>query len=453
MALVAGAQEKIYPKDFGYNNKVKQVDEIYYQYSIADKRYNITKEQTLYFSNGKLTRRNLLSTILGVVEYDIYYTYNQQGRLSVVIEKVNGVEKGKYNYVYKNGSLVAISGVYNNSKEESSFEYNTKGQLQKKIAKADGELSAITLYSDYKSVDSYTETVTNYLKGKITGSEITRYLKGLIIAEGSCYGVSDPMVLTELEYDSKGNVIKRTSPKAIFANAYEYDDEGNAIRAMFGGNQMGGQPKNVFRFSKITYISGMALGVTDLNYFFVSSREKNVESYKAQSRLSRPKTGTPQSGSVENWASFADSSLEIYLLKNADGTYKVLDDKGNDMTKDVAKIKAPNNLDLMIYDSVLGYTLFFKGFFSATTTVGEKLKGQYLDDSANGAYFVRTNQGKNVYMIYEGKYLSLSQYQVAKSVNGLDVNISKEGKKLFVLKNYYDVNLVKEDVFYPVVSP
>lgn len=447
----ANAQDKILPADFGYNNKVKQVEEVYYKYSPASKRYNINEEQTLYFTKGKLTHQSRLVNFIDVTAYDTYYTYNTAGQLLTCIEKVNGTEKSKYNYIYKNGKLIAKNGTNADKKEEQLFTYNLKGQLAQITSKKDGELKSTIAFTNYKLADTYTKTTTNYIMGKVSDIEVKNYVNGLLVEIGNGFGESGHLSITKLEYDNKGNKISASSAFSNSVNAYQYDDGGNAFRALFGGVQtQQGKSDNVFRFSKITYISGMSLGTTDLNYLFVNSYEKDVASYKTQERLKRPASGTKPSNLLSLITDLAADEVQMSVEKNADGTYRVLDGTGQDIIKEVSRIKAPNGLDLLVYDSVFDDVFFFENFYTAS--IGAKLSGKCLPESAKGAYFVRTNQGKSIYMIYQGKYFPLSEYRVTKAANGLDVYVEKEGKTLYVFKNYFDNNLVKEDVFYPVTQ-
>ena len=130
------------------------------------------------------------------------------GQLLTSTEKINGIENGTYNYVYKNGKLYAKKGVSQGKNEESVFEYNAVGRLSKITNTKSGEVNAVTEFSNDKTVGTYTQTTTFFYKGKPTRLNVKNYEDGNLLAEGERFGDKDIITFRKMEYNDKGLLVK-----------------------------------------------------------------------------------------------------------------------------------------------------------------------------------------------------------------------------------------------------
>ncbi|MBI2275703.1 MAG: hypothetical protein HYU70_18065 [Bacteroidetes bacterium] len=434
----AVSQEKTLARELGYTDQVKQVEEVEYRYKDALNKYEVVKERTLSFSKGKLIAETSKSNIIMYTETTKTYSYNDKGQLVSVTEKTGSDTPVVYRYSYQNGKLVNKKNNDTKHPQEVLYEYNSKGQLAKITTRKKGVVTDIDEYSDYKNAGTYTLTEYSYWDGKLSYTETSTYVND--VKQKMRFLMQSTGKTTEhtYQYDQRGKLVEETIDNTVVKNEYKYDDRGNAFQV-----KMGGSP-NIFRFCKIQYNDGLALGTTELSAYFVQQYDKNSKSY-AYNKLDATKLTD-----VSSLLSMLDEEETYEVLKLADNSFRVRTSDGEELTKAVSAAKSPNGTDLVIYEALMDQTLIYKGFYLASTATDKWMEMTLLPYSEDGCYWFLNSATKGYTIIKEGRYvnLSLEKYKlVAQPGNTGNYLLQQNGVDKFLMKG---VAGKKMDEFHPL---
>lgn len=439
------AQDKVMPKDFGFTNNVKQVDEIKYAYDANEKQYKIQEQNSYVFENGKLISNKYKTTGFIFLEGEVSYTYNKSGELISSTEKTS-LGNETYNYTYNNGKLILKKNTDNKHPIETVFEYNEKGYLAKITKKVGGILSNTKVFSNYSNAQTYTLLETVYWDNKVSYTTTSKYVNGQETSIITAYTSSGSKPKeTIFKYNNKGHIIEEIATTGTFYNVYNYDDRGNAIRVKYGGNSNSQfNADNKFSFSKITYTDGLSLGIAEFNEYFVKEYDKKSASYTFEKDFDTKKK-------IDlNFFDELNNLVEekYYVLKTEVDKFKVKTSNGTYLTNAVNALKAPNNLDLIIYDTLMKVSAMCKNFYSSNTETEKWLTTFDLVESESNIYIVFQNNTKTYSLISNAKYLALSNYKFKPYPNTTsDYIIIEKGVDKYVIRN---VNGKKDDIFYPL---
>lgn len=438
------AQEKITPKDYGFTSNVKQVDEVEYEYDTKEKIYKLKQQKSYAFDKGKLVSSSYKSTGIIYVEGETTFTYNSNGQLISSREK-NNLGDEIYNYTYNNGKLILKKNIKTAYPIETVFEYNDKGYLSKIIKKTGNDLSNVKVYSNYTNAQSYALLETVYWNNKISYTTTMKFVNGLKTSSITAYTSSTTTPKESIfKYDDKGHLVEEIGGNGNYTNVYKYDDRGNAFRTMYGGGKtLLYNIENKFVFSKITYNDGLALGMAAFNEQFVQEFDKKSASYTYEKDFNATKK-------VDlNFLNDLEDEEDYFLiLKTVESKFKVKTAFGTYITNTVNALKAPNGLDLVIYDSVTKKTVVRYNFYAANTEIEKWFEADELPTTASGLYFLLKNNGKNFYIISKASYLNSTSYKallIPNSVSDYSITIDNHKDK-YVIR---DVAHKKDDIFYP----
>jgi hypothetical protein len=438
------AQEKIAPKDFGLTNNVKQVDEVEYEYDAKEKVYKIKEQKNYVFDKGKLVSSSYKSTGIIYMEGETTFTYNSNGQLISSREK-NNLNDETYNYTYNNGKLILKKNIKTAYPIETVFEYNNKGYLSKVIKKTGNDLSNVKVYSNYTNAQSYTLLETVYWNNKVSYTTTMQFIYGLKTSATTVYASSTSLPKeSTFKYNDKGHLVEEISASGTYTNVYKYDDRGNAFRTMYGGSKNSlYNIENRFLFSKITYNDGLALGIAAFNEQFVQEFDKKSASYAYEKDFN-----TKKKVDLNFLNDLEDDDDYFLILKTNESKFKVKTAFGTYITNTVNALKAPNGLDLVIYDSVTKKTVVRYNFYAANTEIEKWFEADELPTTASGLYFLLKNNGKNFYIISKASYLKSTSFKtllIQNSSSDYSVTIENHTDK-YVIR---DVAHKKDDVFYP----
>jgi hypothetical protein len=433
---ITTAQEKYMTNDFGYTSQVKQVEEVKYEYSEKDKQYRITRQRKLSFDKGRLvsfTEGEIL--LMKYSETNINYTYDANGNLKTSVEENNDGKKESFSFSYKNGKLVSKIATGDTPMLEELYEYTNNGLLSKITLKNRNGIIKTVEYTAYKGDKTYTLTEHTYFKGKETSASVSNYLNGQMVSASLKFAFADKPSVYTYKYDSKGNRVEEVSGNVTYRNVYNYDDRENPFQIKFGGREGGdASTPNSFLFAKITYTDGLTLGTADLVEFFVKQYDKKSASYSYQKKIQSSGNDALSNlmAAIENM----DDDIKYGVLKTAEGKFKV---KAGDeyITLAVKAAKAPNDVDLVLYDTIMEITMVAKDFYTSATPVDQWIEPLLLPYSDANAYFVMSRNGASVSLMVEGRYLNLKEYELLKINNGKDLQVKKEGKVYYLLKDCY----------------
>lgn len=445
-SFTAKAQEKILAGDYGYTTNVQKAEEIKYEYNSKEGLYKIIKQRTLEFTNGKL--KKLVEGEMQLNEFEetiITYTYNQKGQIWYSTEQALGKETDTFYFVYNNQRLYSKTG--GNPKVEEIYEYNDSGFPTKITTRyVGGNMIRQIEYSGYQGAKTYKLSEKNYFKGTVTKTSENEVVNGKVIASSLKYSFADKAIKTYYKYDDHGNSIEESSEAGLYKNVFTYDLKGNVIQVKFGGAEKNGQifSANEFLFTRISYTDGSVTGNTDLAEVFVKKYDIKSGSYKFETRLAS--IAATLKVAIE---SLEDEELVYNVMKLKEDKCRVeLNDE--DITKGMLTLKAPNGLDLVLYDDIWESSLIVKDYYTALVPVNKWVTATYLPVSSSNTYYVLTNKGKSVNIISEGVYLFLKEYTLVNSPSGKDIEIKKNGKVLYILKDCYSK---PDNIFYAVEIP
>lgn len=443
VAQTTMAQEKITPKDFGFTNNVKQVDEVEYEYDAKEKVYKLKQQKNYVFDKGKLVSSSYKSTGIIYMEGETTFTYNSNGQLASSREKSN-LSDETYNYTYSNGKLILKKNIKTAYPIETVFEYNDKGYLSKAIKKTGNDLSNVKVYSNYTNAQSYALLETVYWNNKVSYTSTMKFVNGLKTSSITAYTSSTTIPKeSTFKYNDKGHLIEETSGSGIYTNVYKYDDRGNAFRTVYGGSSSSlYNVENKFVFSKITYTDGLALGIAAFNEQFVKEFDKKSASYAFEKDFALTKK-------IDlNFLNDLEDENFYFVLKTSEDKFKVKTADGSYITNAVNALKAPNGLDLAIYDTLLKITTVCKNFYATYTEKEKWLETEDLPTTASGLYFILKNNGKNFYIVSKASYLKSTSYKsmlIPNSTSDYSVTIDNHTDR-YVIR---DVAHKKDDIFYP----
>jgi len=143
-----------------------------------------------------------------------------------------------------------------------------------------------------------------------------------------------------------------------------------------------------------------------------------------------------------------DWLLEVMVIKLEDNSFRVEDIEGIDITEDMIALKTPNNLDLLFYDIETGFTSLCYEFYNTETKINEWLDCVLLPESPTGLYWVLSNDFKNFYIIQNGSYLQMDNFQLkANPANKNEYIVQEDGIDKYVMKELKGKSL---DEFYPL---
>lgn len=434
----AVSQEKTLARELGYTDQVKRVEEVEYRYKETLNKYEVVRERTLVFDKGKLMLEVNKSNVIMYKETSKTYVYNNKGNLVSVTEKTGSDTPLVYLYSYQNGKLVNKKN--NNTKYplDVLYEYNSKGQLTKITTRRGGVVTAINEYADYKNAGTYTLTEHTYYGGQLSFIETSTYVND--VKQKMRFLMQSTGKTTEhtYQYDQRGKLVEETIDNTVVKNEYKYDDRGNAFQV-----KMGGTP-NTFRFCKIQYNDGLALGTTELSAYFVQQYDKNSKSYTYN------KLNTSQVTNINALLSMLDEDVTIEVLKLADNSFRVRTSDGEELTKAVSAAKSPNGTDLVIYEAMMDQTLIYKGFYLPATAKDKWMEMTLLPDSEDGCYWFLNSATKGYNIIKEGRYINLTNEKyklVPQPGNTGNYLLQQNGVDKFLMKG---VAGKKMDEFHPL---
>lgn len=434
----AVSQEKTLARELGYTDQVKRVEEVEYRYKETLNKYEVVRERTLEFDKGKLMLEVNKSNVIMYKETSKTYVYNNKGNLVSVTEKTGSDTPLVYLYSCQNGKLVNKKN--NNTKYplDVLYEYNSKGQLTKITTRRGGVVTTINEYADYKNAGTYTLTEHTYYGGQLSFIETSTYVND--VKQKMRFLMQSTGKTTEhtYQYDQRGKLVEETIDNTVVKNEYKYDDRGNAFQV-----KMGGTP-NTFRFCKIQYNDGLALGTTELSAYFVQQYDKNSKSYTYN------KLNTSQVTNINALLSMLDEDVTIEVLKLADNSFRVRTSDGEDLTKAVSAAKSPNGTDLVIYEAMMDQTLIYKGFYLPATAKDKWMEMTLLPDSEDGCYWFLNSATKGYNIIKEGRYINLANEKyklVPQPGNTGNYLLQQNGVDKFLMKG---VAGKKMDEFHPL---
>lgn len=435
---VVVSQEKTTAKDFGYTDQVKRVEEVEYRYKESLNKYEISREHTLEFNKGRLLTETSKSNAVLYVELTRTYTYNEKRNLVTVTEKSSSGNTTTYQYTYNNGKLVSKKSADAKNPTEVTYEYNSKAQLVKVTTRKGDVITDMDEYTDYKNAGTFTLREYTYFNGQLSYTETTSYVND--VKQKYTFLMQSTGKPTEhsYTYDRRGKLVEERIGNTIVQNEYRYDDRGNAFQVKLGGTP------NTFRFCKIQYTDGLALGTTEFSEYFVKQYDKNSKSYAYN------KMNTTKATDINAFLSMLDEEITYEVLKVSDTKFRVRTADGEELTHTVNAAKSPNGSDFLVYDPLMGQTAICKDFYQAATTKEKWISMTLLPDSGDGCYWFLNSATKGFSIIKEGRYIDMTTEKfkiVVQPGNTGNYLVQQNGVDKFMMKG---VAGKKMDEFHPL---
>lgn len=428
-SVVAFAQQSFQVTDFGYSSDIVQIQEALYQFDETQNNYVLSSEYVTTAKDAKF-QSQIVSSIISdkKLSGEYKYIYDTDGTLKAINYEPITENWGypiQVQFQYKNGK---VSKMLVENLSNTFYEYNTQGFLSKEIQKdLKDELLQITEYSNYKGSKNYTkinktdESSPNFTK------EI--YEEGLLKFSENYSG--DFNWTTTYTYDKFRNILSQVyDDNSKIEFYYELDKNNNRIKIAKWSSAYPND--NAFTFVKLTYNNGTTSGSTTIDYDFVKKynpvfRQKDslVNAYK---KLNYPK---------KNY---------LNILKN-DSDIEVLDAFENDYLQVTKQLKTPDELSLILYNTIDKKTYYFQDFYTEKISFYQWYEAHKLE-SSSGIFWIKSDDFQ-VYFYKDGIFLNGDHFTSKPDNSGKHLFITDENGKQYWIKNIDDV---KSGVLYPLLE-